>query len=277
MILINIVAIVAIASALLMLMLSDQELSTERNLAFNEATRAAVIARAGEASASVALARDAAEAPQIDHAREKWSEVMETNAPIAGGTFTLSVTDAQARFNLRGLAEGGLTSAGAVPLIAQLLGIEPLAMEAIALRLKENGAAVDLSQLRAIAAQRGTSRDLAEMVTLLPQSTPVNINSASERLIAAMTGNVAGASQIVSQRSIKGFVTPEDVAAMGVALPPGLGFTSSHYWVRTTVRMGGATQTRTALLARSVKDGRPVTVTLGRWTGETAPDGTPPY
>jgi general secretion pathway protein K len=55
-------------------------------------------------------------------------------------------------------------------------------------------------------------------------------------------------------------------------MPQGAGFTSNHYWIRTTVTIGETSQTLTSLVARVVKDGRPDVVTLGRWRGPAAPD-----
>jgi general secretion pathway protein K len=81
---------------------------------------------------------------------------------------------------------------------------------------------------------------------------------------------------LVAQRNRAGFLTQEDIGALSLSLPPGVGFTSNHYWVRTTVRIGNTPQTLTSLVARATKNGQPEVVTLGRWRGAAAPDQVPP-
>ena len=276
MILVNILAIVALASAILALMLGDQETAVDRSLRFREASQAAALARAGEASAAVALRRDAIEAPQTDHLREPWAQVVDRNASIRGGTFTLSVTDAQARFNLNNLGQGGAFSAVALTPVAAALQIDPALLARIGEAIQANGPLLRLSQLRELGVDDATLARLAPLVTTLPDATSVNVNTASEELLALLTGSPAAARMLIAQRARTGFISQEDIAALNVSLPPGVGFTSSHFWVRTTVTIGDTAQTLTSLVARRMKDGRPEVVTLARWRGAAAPDQVPP-
>ena len=275
MILINIVALVALASSIVMLMLSTGAGGVDRSIRFREASQAAVLARAGEMSAVTALRRDAAEAPEIDHLREPWAGVVQRETAIEGGTFTLSVTDAQARFNLNNLGQETLFSAAAAAPILAALRIDPEVAARIGAAIRDAGPLARLSQLRELGLDEQTIARLAPLVTLLPQRTSINLNTASEELLALLSGNAAAAQMIVAQRNRAGFVTPSDLDAMGITPPPGAGFTSSHYWVRTTVTIGGTSQTLTSLIVRTVRDGRPDVVTLGRWRGAAAPDQVP--
>jgi general secretion pathway protein K len=276
MILVNIVALVALASAILALMLSDQEAGVDRSLRFREASQAGVLARAGEMSAIVALRRDALEAPLTDHLREPWAQVIDREAAIRGGTFSLTITDAQSRFNINNLGQAGAFSASAFAPMAAALQIDQSILARIGAAIQQNGPLLRLSQLRDLGVDDATIARLAPLVTTLPGGTPVNVNTASEELLALLTGSPAAARMLVAQRNRAGFLTREDIGALSLSLPPGVGFTSNHYWVRTTVRIGNTPQTLTSLVARATKNGQPEVVTLGRWRGAAAPDQVPP-
>nr|MDP9416116.1 type II secretion system minor pseudopilin GspK [Pseudomonadota bacterium] len=272
MILFNIVSLVALASAILMLMLSQGASGLDRSLRFREASQAAVLARAGETSATVALRRDAAEAPESDHLREPWAKVIQRQAAIEGGTFTLTITDAQSRFNLNNLGQGAVLTPTAAAPIAAALQLDPALAERISAAIRQGGPLQSLSQLRDFGVDEATLTRLSPLITLLPQPTPVNLNTASEDLITLMLGNAAAARMLVAQRQRAGYLTGADLTSLGLFMPPGAGFTSSYYWVRTTVTIGDTPQTLTSLLSRSVRQGRPQVTTLGRWRGATAPD-----
>jgi general secretion pathway protein K len=269
MILLNIVSLVALASAIVMLMLSNGSTEVDRSLRFREASQAAVLARAGEMSAITALRRDAEEAPESDHAAEPWAKVVEREAAIEGGTFSLAISDAQARFNVNNLGQDALFSAAAAEPLLSALRIDPAVAARIGAAIREGGPLLRLSQLRELGIDDKTAQRLAPLVTVLPQPTSINLNSASEDLLALLFANPAAARMIVAQRQRVGFVTAADLASLKLPLPPGTGFTSNHYWVRTTVTIGDTPQTLTSLLFRTVRDGRPEVVTLGRWRGVT--------
>jgi general secretion pathway protein K len=267
MILLNIISLVALASAILMLMLTTGSTGVDRSLRFREASQAAVLARAGEMSAITALRRDAEEAPQSDHAAEPWAKVIEREAAIEGGTFTLAISDAQARFNVNNLGQDALFSAAAAAPLLSALGIDPAVATRIGAAIREGGPLLRLSQLRELGVDDETVARLAPLVTVLPQPTQINLNSASEDLLALLFGSPAAAQMIVAQRQRAGFVTAADVSSFGLSVPPGAGFTSNYYWVRTSVTIGETPQTLTSLLFRTVREGRPEVVTLGRWRG----------
>ena len=267
MILLNIVSLVALASAILMLMLSTGSTGVDRSLRFREASQAAMLARAGEMSAKTALRRDAEEAPQSDHAAEPWAQVIEREAAIEGGTFTLGVSDAQSRFNINNLGQDAVVSAAAAAPLMSALQIDPAVAIRIGAAIRESGPLLRLSQLRELGVEDEAVRRLAPLITFLPEPTSINLNSASEDLLALLFGNPAAAQMIVAQRRRAGFVTAADLAGFGLSMPPGAGFTSNHYWVRTTVTIGETPQTLTSLLFRTVREGRPEVVTLGRWRG----------
>ena len=271
MILLNTLSWVVMASSLVMLMISAEEFSAHRTLRFREASQAAIIARAGETSASVALRRDAANGPEADHMREAWALAIEDDARIAGGRFKLSVSDAQAKFNLNNLRYGGLFAAGAVEAMAEALQIDRRSLEALIMALPKDRPITDLSQLRSLNLDEQTLSRLLRLVTILPEPTTININTASEEMIALLVGDSMAARRLVAERNRAGFVTSEDLAALGISLPPGVSFTSDHFWVRTEVTMGETTQVLTSLIARTSRDGAAATATIGRWRGIAPP------
>lgn len=276
MILLNVVSIVALAATVVMLLVTGQEAAIERGQRFGDASRAAVIARGGELTATNGLVRDAAEAPETDHLREPWAQIQDQRVSIRGGTFSLSISDAQSKFNLNNLAEGGLASAQSVGLISRALDLDPAQVEQIALRIRESGSLKELSELSSFGIAVDDVARLARFVTVLPTATAININTADQELLAAVLGSEAAAQQIAAERARKGFVTPEDLAAIGVSSPQGLGFTSNHFWVRTAVEMGDARQVRTILLRREISAEGAAVTAIGRWRGEAAPDASPP-
>jgi len=278
MILLNVVSIVALAATVVMLLVTGQEAAIEGGQRFSQASRAAVIARGGELSAATGLMRDAVDAPETDHLQEPWAQIQDEGVKIRGGTFSLTISDAQAKFNLNNLAEGGLASAQSVALISTALDLDPAQVEQIALRIRESGLLKELSDLTALGFPADELGRLSRFVTVLPSATAININTAHQELIAAVLGSDAAAQQIVAQRERAGFVTPEDLSAIGVTNVQGLGFTSNHFWVRTTVEIGDARQVRTVLLRRETSAEGHVISAIGRWRGEAAPDasiGTP--
>ena len=272
MILVNIVSLVALATAIVALMMTSGAQSVDRSLRFREGSQAAVLARAGEMSAVVALRRDALEAPQTDHLREPWAQVIQRQAAIEGGTFTLAITDAQSRFNLNNLGQDLVFSGATLGPIASALRIDPQVAVRIAVTVRERGPLLRLSQLRELGLDDETIARVSPLITFLPEPTTVNLNTASEQMLELLLGSPAAARMLVSQRNRAGFVTREDLSALGFQTPPGAGFTSNHYWVRTTVTIGDTPQTLTSLLGRAVREGRPEVVTLGRWRGAAAPD-----
>jgi hypothetical protein len=70
---------------------------------------------------------------------------------------------------------------------------------------------------------------------------------------------------LAARRARDGFVTPEDAVAAGVILPPGLGFISTLYRTRVSVRIGGSLQVMESLLQRrNGRGGAPEVVVVAR-------------
>ncbi len=264
MILLNVLAMVAVAVAAVMLMLGTQDPALDRAIRLREAAQALSVARGGELSAIAALRRDMIAAPGTDNRTEAWAKVAQAQTPIEGGTFTLTIADAQGRFNVNDAAGAGEPVLAA---ITTALRLDPDIASRIAKSIAERGRVSDLAQLSRAEIDPETIAKLRSLVTALPGRADVNVNVAAPELLAVLVGDPVGGRILGDRRDRAGLLTPADFAATGLRLAAGAGYTSDHYVVTTTVTMGGTTQTLTSLLER--RGGRtPVVATIARSIGE---------
>lgn len=250
MILLNVFALVAFAAAVLLMMTNTQDAGLERGLRFREAAAALAAARGGEASAIAALRRDMITAPQTDHYKEPWAAVAQRDVAIAGGRFSLQIEDAQARFNLNTLITGGALGDATAARVETALKLPPGSAAALTSFLREAGPIQQVDELRRAGLDAATLSAIAPYVVALPGATTVNVNTASETLLALLLGDPVAARVLIERRAGPGFLTPADFAAARVAVGPGMSFTSDHYIVTTTVTIGTTTQTLTSVLER---------------------------
>jgi len=264
-VLVNVLAIIALCSAVLVTMTSVQTRSIERARLYSDAAQAMEMALGGEASVAAALRRDGREAPEIDHAGEPWAAITDREAIIEGGTFTLSVSDAQDRFNLTTLRAGGLLATQVAARLSSLLTDDP---ELARLLTPEAETALRNKDYATLAALADTLPGAAILFTELPMATDVNINSAPEPLLAILFGNAVMARRIAALRARRGHVTPADLKALRALLPVGVGFTSDFYRVRVDVRLGSARRKLDSLLwRRRGANGQMVVETITRSYG----------
>jgi general secretion pathway protein K len=268
MILVNVLMFVAIASGIVMLMISHEDSALQRSTRLREVARAEAIARGGEASAIVALRRDALTGPDSDNQGEAWARIGDKAVAIEGGTFSLAIADAQGRFNVNSVMSGELAPVemlGRVGLAAGLT-LEQIAMATAAIRL--TGPITDLRPLARAGLDPAVLARLAPLVTALPYDSKVNLNAVSEPLLAILLDDPLAAAALVAVRTRQGFLTSEDFASAHVPVPRGAGFTSNLFRVRTRVTIGDTSLQRTSLLARRIKDGQATVVPLTRWRGD---------
>lgn len=273
MILVNVLLFVAIASGILLLMITSEDGALERGLRMREAARAQAIARGGETSAIVALRRDAVVAPDTDNRAEPWAALSEKGAPIDGGSFDLAIADAQDRFNINALMQPDPVAAGILGKIAAAVGMSPEQAARAAGAIRAAGPLSDLRPLAMLGLPRAQLTRLAGLVTALPYDSKINLNAASKDMIGVLTGDPMAARRIVATRERQGYVTAADLASMNVTMPQGTGLTSNLFWVRSRVRIGDTSQQITSLIARRDDPGADgkVAVVVGRWIGSTAP------
>ncbi len=264
MILLNVLVIVAIASAVVVVMLASQDTSVDRSQRFREASQAGSIARGGELSAITALRRDALAGAASDNLREPWASVDQADTAIDGGRFRLSIRDAQAGFNLNAILLGGASAVGTFRDICAVRQVEASDCERLIFYIQATGPLMDAADLTASGVDEAALGRLLPVITALPQNTSVNFNTADESVLAALLRNSVGARLLVARRNGRGLLTPEDLNAAGIVPPAGVGFTSDNFWVETVVTVGDTPQRYQTLLQRRREGGRVLVAAVQR-------------
>ena len=264
-----VLVILALCSAVVVAMVTVSEGSITRSRYYDEAAAAQALVAAGEATAVIALRRDLATSPAIDHVHEPWAEVNQAEVAVANGRFSLTLADAQGLFNLTTLATEGVLAQSRLADILAALGLKAdLAGQIIAARP---------ARLADLSLNAEDLAKLATMVTVLPQATPVNVNAAPVALLAVLLTNPVQAKLLEARRAKLGFLTPEDVSGLGIVLPAGLGFNASYFDLTVTAQVGDTVVTETALIARRLdSDGKPQASVVARQFGPEAVTTLPP-
>ena len=262
--LLNVLAVVAVASAAALMMVVTQEQALDRSTAYREATQALTFARGGELSAVAALRRDMAEAPAVDHAREPWAEVEDEGVAIRDGRFTLRVEDAQSRFNINALVSSSPVGVGGFTRVLAAARLPPSYLEPLRLYVQANGPLGSPAELAGAGLPATALERLTPLLTALPPDAGVNVNSASAEMLGALLSNPVAGRLLVNRREATGFLTPADFEAIGVLTTPEMGFTSDHYRVVTEVQYRDERQRLVSLLRRRRVAGQPDVVVIRR-------------
>jgi general secretion pathway protein K len=250
-ILINVLVILALTSAVLLVMVRTSDLSIARAQVFSDAAQGLALIEGAEASAIVALRRDMMEAPEADHLGEAWVKVGQSETRIEAGTFALQITDAQSRFNLNSLAGSGVVGQQILTRIVARLKLPEDTAARILSRLAQDNLLRSLDQLIPEAGLAPETLDsLRGLVTLLPGRLDINLNTASPDLIFALTDNPVQARILINIRDRRGYLTTKDFVAANVILPAGTGFASQYFEVTTRVTVGQTSQSMHSLLRR---------------------------
>jgi general secretion pathway protein K len=276
MILVNVLLFVAIASGIVLLMINAEDSALERGLKMREAARAQAIARGGEISAITALRRDALVAADTDNVTEPWAKLAEQDAPLDGGSFDLAIADAQGRFNINALMSGDAAPVRMLGRIGEAVGIAPAELPKAIGLVRTLGPFSDLRPLRLAGLPPAQLATLNGLITALPYDGKINLNAASEPMLALLLSDAVAAQRLVRLRERQGYLTAADLASANVAVPPGTGFTSNMFWVRTRVRIGDTHSQLTSLIARKTDvPGQPQVFVVARWWGGSPPDQAP--
>ncbi|MBW4330320.1 general secretion pathway protein GspK [Stakelama sp. CBK3Z-3] len=278
MILVNVLLFVAIASGLVLLMINREELALDHALRSSEAARALAVARGGEMSAVVALRRDLIDAPGIDYAGEPWGALQERDARIDGGTFDLSIADAQGRFNINNVREHDASDLVLFRRIALAAGLNETQALAAAQLVREYGPVSDLRPIRLTGIDPAVADRLETMVTALPGKHDINLNTATPELMALLFHDPATVDRLLSIRRQRGYLTKEDFSDAGLPPQPGTGFTSDVFWVHSGVTLGGTRQEEAALIVRDTDaKGVPHAAAVERWRNAAIPPEVPDF
>ncbi len=179
-----------------------------------------------------------------------------------------SITDAQARYNLRNLfqeQEGKVIPAELAILkrLCDAAGVagdaaDRLAATLAAANLGEGDAPLmpqSVAQLGWLGFDADTRKRLAPFVVLLPTRTPVNLNTASSEVIAATIGLQRGdAERLVQVRQrtpFRSLAEAEAILPKGITLQPSQVSTTTRYFdVRGQLRLGDRVLVEHSLLER---------------------------
>jgi general secretion pathway protein K len=277
MILVNVLMFVAIASGIVLLLISREEIALDRAIRSREAARALAVVRGGETSAVVALRRDARDAPDADYATEPWGAIADSNVPIEGGRFDLAIADAEGRFNVNLVRGDDLSSQLLFAKIARAAGLDDAQIAMAVGLIDQYGPISDLRPLRYSGVPPEIADRLERLATALPGKTTVNLNAASPELMAVLFDDQTVADRLAATRARQGFLSLEDLAAEGVTMPPGAGLRSNNFWVRTRATIGGTSQQGATLIQRLRGEDGPVVVPVARWRNASIPPGAPAF
>jgi general secretion pathway protein K len=277
MILVNVLMFVAIASGIVLLLISREEIALDRAIRSREAARALAIVRGGETSAVVALRRDARDAPDADYATEPWGAIADSDVPIEGGRFDLAIADAEGRFNVNAVRGDDLASQFLFARIGRAAGFDDAQIAAAVGLIRQYGPISDLRPLRYSGVPPEFADRLERLATALPGKTTINLNAASPELMAVLFDDQTVADRLVATRARQGFLSLKDLADEGVSMPPGASFRSNTFWVRTRATIGGTAQQGATLIQRREGEEGPVVVPVARWRNAAVPADAPAF
>jgi general secretion pathway protein K len=239
---------------------------------------------------AILLARDARD-NKFDHLGELWATQLPP-LPTEGGMIAVSIRDAQGLFNLNNLVRNGAPSIPDIALFQKLLetrGLDPALAEAVLDWIdtdsdKRPGGAEDVDYLAQQPPYRAANQPLTSVdelrlvrgfnarviealrphVTVLPEPVAINVNTATEPVLAALLPGAAGAAlqPLLRHRETQPF---QDVSQFQQQLPPGAPAPQAAYGVRTgyflvtlAIKTGRLERRSEALIARP--DGKPAAV-----------------
>lgn len=261
---VNVLAITALASALMLAMMNREDASLSRSGLYAQSARAESVLSGAELSAVSALARDMAASPDLDHRGEPWAAIEEDGAAIEGGRFWLTIEDAQGRFNVNRLTRGALTDRQVFTRLAASAGLDEASRDAVLAYMAVIGPVERVEALAAAGLSRRELGQLDPLVTALPGRAGVSLNAAPEPVLAALFRNEIDARTLAARRARGEPITPERLSAMRLAVPPGASFSARWFEVSARVSMGGVERAQVSVLHREFRGGRPAVRIVSR-------------
>lgn len=283
--LITVILIVALSASMAAFMAWQQQIWVRQVENLRDQAQAQAIARAAVDWARAVLAEDKRN-NNVDHLGEKWATVL-APLPVENGRVTGSVTDQQGLFNLNNLVRNGKPSAADLAVfrrLLELLGLpENLANAAadwidadsdttypggaedidyLAMDPPYRAANQAMTEVGNLYRVKGVSREMVErlrsFVTALPEATPVNVNTASAEVLAALFQDMslADAKALVEARKSGYFQNQADFRGrlpankVGQIKDTDFSVDSRYFMVTSSAEFGRARSGYKALLAR---------------------------
>ncbi len=265
MVLVQVLGIVALASAIAATMLVLQERAAHHTLVARDHLQAEALAMAGETSVLVAFRRDGETHPLEDHYGEAWYTVSQEPIETSVGRFSVTLRDAQAKFNLNRVVSG-LSDRILFNRIASAAGLAPETGDRIVAGLNSGIELSALGDLLALGLTLEEIDALAPWVTVLPRRAELNLNTAEPDLVRAVLANPAATSQMIARREAGRRLDSAQSGGTGVLLPPGTGLVTSHLEVEIAVQSGSASVRLRSLIGREQgQDGVETYIVTRRW------------
>jgi len=240
--LLNVLVVLAIGAGLIQGMLQAQETAISRASRAADWSQAGALAFGGVTSVRTGLRRDMAQFPQTDHLGEPWAQAAQAPVEFAFGSYGITITDVQGRFNLNALGPRSLAERRVFTALLAGLDLPPELGERIRAIVARQGPLTSLATLRRDGIDAGTLTKLAPFVAALPEGVQINLNTAPEPVLAAVFANAAAAKGLVARRDRQGFLTRADLTALGLVQPVLAGWRSDIYDVTVTARVGPVTR-----------------------------------
>ncbi|MGK2952546.1 MAG: type II secretion system minor pseudopilin GspK [Thiobacillus sp.] len=239
------ILVVALVASAASFMAWQQQLWVRQVENLNQQAQSRVVVLTAMQWARSILAQDA-RSNQVDHLEEGWAQAL-APLPVEGGELSGGLSDQQGLFNLNSLVRAGKTSASDLAVFRKLLELLQLPPELAAAvtdwidpdaEVTYPGGAEDMDYLALDPPYRAGNRVLTTVdglyrikgfdaatverlrpfVTALPQATPINVNTASAEVLAAVIAGLPldQAEALVAARKGKHF---EDIADFRARLP----------------------------------------------------------
>jgi general secretion pathway protein K len=282
--------IVSLVTVAAVAMATRQQIDIRRTANLVHGEQAYDYARAAESWGRVILRRDAAES-EYDYLEEDWATALPP-IEVEGGIVSGKIEDLQGRFNVNNLmTQGGENGDAEVEYFKRLLevlGLEPDLVQAlrdwidpdIKVRFPDgaedeyyllqeppyraaNRPLVSISELRLV---KGFTPEVMQVllphVTALPESTPINVNTATPAVLQALHEELTAddVELLLLDREESGFATINDFLAhsalAGLEISAGIDVKSDYFSILTDVLVGQSQAHLDSLLARDEKTTR---------------------
>lgn len=254
-VLINVLVTIALTSTVVFAMLQLSDAGITRSQRYSDAGQALALIAGAEATAISALRRDTAEAAMVDHTAEDWIKIAQEDIAIAGGRFSLTIADAQDRFNLTNAASGAPEALDILQRILVQLDLPDTAGLRILSRLSNPAPLASLDDLVNAGLTPDEVARLQTLVTVLPRATPININTMPDAMFTVFAGNPVQARLLQGLRARNGQLTQADLQNAGLFITAEFSMTSGFFRLTSRVTMGEATLARESLIARRAGTG----------------------
>ncbi|MGK0249550.1 MAG: general secretion pathway protein K [Oleispira sp.] len=230
--LISVLLIFAIVSVLATAMIERQSLDIQRSGNMQALQQARAYSSGIEYAVRSGLRLDYDNNPKVDHLSEEWAQPR--NYPLQPGMAEIQIIDAQSRFNLNGLHKTATNRPAQIDRFKNLLkelGLDPKIADHTQ-KFMDEDSMVDNDYLGAEVPYRAsyalfkhpselllvqevdadTYRKLSPYITVLPVAATVNVNTASNKILAALSTqlSLSDADTIIGKRGKGGFENIDD-------------------------------------------------------------------